>query len=62
MPLKFYFELHLKLCVQTVDYNNARCWYNGKTTTYLNPSTCRRVYILPLFDLYDKVLRTHPFV
>ena len=36
MSLKFYFELHFKLCAQTVDYHNAWCWYNGKAT-YLNP-------------------------
>jgi len=62
MSLKFHYELHFKPCAQTVNYHNARRWYNGKTT-YLNPFRPARGYIFYLispFQLYDKVLRMHP--
>jgi len=62
MSLKFYFELHFKPCAQTVNYHNACCWYNGKTT-YLNPLQPARGYIFYLISplrSYDEVLGTHP--
>ena len=61
MPLKFYFELHFKLYAQT---QLSQCPLLVQWEDYLfeSPSTCQRLYIYLIspFQLYDKVLRTHP--